>query len=115
MSGKVIVVLADQDHPKRGEITVVDNQRTAIHLVETLLEAGFDRDRIRLFSGERAEMQVSARPVVVLVGDPPATDAADSLADREPESEAAKLETSGEEATPFIKDGVRFSSLFRPA
>jgi len=115
MSGNVIVVLADQDDSRRGEITVVDNPRTAVHLVETLLEAGFQRERIRLFSGERAEMRVSARPVVALVGDPPATDAADSLADRKAEPEPAKFETSGEEATPFIKDGVRFSSLFRPA
>ena len=105
MSDKVIVVVSDRDDAKHGEVTVVDNPRTAAHLVETLLEAGFDQGRIHLFSGNKTEMQVSSRPVVALVDDSPAGGAI--------EAEEAAARVDAEEATPFVKNGVRFSSLFR--
>ncbi|MFB3093980.1 MAG: hypothetical protein ACE1ZN_06215, partial [Dehalococcoidia bacterium] len=36
-------------------------------LVETLLEAGFERERVRVFTGSEMEAQVSQRPKVELV------------------------------------------------
>lgn len=61
---QVIVLVSDTDDIKHGEITVVDDGVQAEHLVETLLEAGFEQHRIRVFSGSTLPMQVSYRPVV---------------------------------------------------
>ncbi len=53
---KAIVLVADRDDAKYGEITVVDDLRKAERLVETLLEAGFDRERIQVFVGNSLGM-----------------------------------------------------------
>ena len=110
MSTKVIVMVSDRDNAKRGEITVADNPRTAAHLVETLLEAGFQRGQIKLYSGDETEMRISSRPIVALVDGSSMPTARES---REPDETSDK--SADEEATPFVKNGVRFSSLFRPA
>ena len=110
MSTKVIVMVSDRDNAKRGEITVADNPRTAAHLVETLLEAGFQRGQIKLYSGDETEMRISSRPIVALVDGSSMPTARQS---REPDETSDK--SADEEATPFVKNGVRFSSLFRPA
>ncbi len=110
MSTKVIVMVSDRDNAKRGEITVADNPRTAAHLVETLLEAGFQQGQIKLYSGDETEMRISSRPIVALVDDSSKPTARVSV---EPDETAEK--SADEEATPFVKNGVRFSSLFRPA
>jgi hypothetical protein len=103
-------MVSDRDNAKRGEITVADNPRTAAHLVETLLEAGFQQEQIKLYSGDETEMRISSRPIVALV------DGSSTPTAREPvESYETARESADEEATPFVKDGVRFSSLFRPA
>lgn len=114
MSAKFIVVVSDRDDSKRAEITVADNPRTAAHLVETLLEAGFERERIQLYTGHQTEMRVSSRPVVALVDElstasGPGGRPAVALA----APEESSWKASEEEAVPFVKDGVRFSSLFR--
>ena len=110
MSTKVIVMVSDRDNAKRGEITVADNPRTAAHLVETLLEAGFQRGQIKLYSGDETEMRISSRPIVALVDGSSMPTARESI---EPDETAE--ESTDEEPTPFVKNGVRFSSLFRPA
>ena len=110
MSTKVIVMVSDRDNAKRGEITVADNPRTAAHLVETLLEAGFQRGQIKLYSGDETEMRISSRPIVALVDGSSMPTARQS---KEPDETSDK--SADEEATPFVKNGVRFSSLFRPA
>jgi len=109
MSTKVIVMVSDRDDAKRGEITVADNPRTAVQLVETLLEAGFQQEQIKLYSGDEAQMRISSRPVVALVDGSSTTTARESV---EPYDTAER--SADEEATPFVKNGVRFSSLFRP-
>ncbi len=110
MSTKVIVMVSDRDNAKRGEITVAENPRMATHLVETLLEAGYQREQIKLYSGDEAEMRISSRLIVALGDDSSTPTARESV---EPYETAAK--SADEEATPFVKNGVRFSSLFRPA
>jgi hypothetical protein len=67
MATKFIVLVADRDDPKHGEIVVVDTTAEAERLVETLLDAGFDRERVRVFTGTEMEAQVSQRPKVELV------------------------------------------------
>ena len=64
---KVIVFAADDGDQRYGEVSVFDRSSEAERLVETLLEAGYDRQRIRVFSGAEMEARVSQRPVVVLV------------------------------------------------
>jgi len=110
MSTRVIVMVSERDNAKRGEITVADNPRTAAHLVETLLEAGFQQEQIKLYSGDETKMRISSRRIVALVDDCSTPTARGPV-----ESNETARESAAEEATPFVKDGVRFSSLFRPA
>lgn len=134
MTDKVIVLVSDLDDGQHGEINVFDDPAKAARLIESLLESGFEQERIRVFDGSEMEMQVSHRPVVALVGTEAGTTSADGATDEEEaaeeveEVEAAEEETVAARApsarvevreevaaTPFVKDGVRFSSLFRPA
>ena len=125
MSDRTIVVIYDQSDEKRAEISVLENAHKAARLVETLLEAGFEQERIRIFTGAEMEMQVTHRPVVALVGSDAPVESAEKAIDAPVETEAepeealprakAELQEAGVSATPGVKDGVRFSSLFRPA
>ncbi len=104
MDAKVIVVVSDDSDSRRGEVTVVDDSRSAARLVETLLQAGYRRERIQLFNGHQTALRVTQRPVVsMLQGQPPS-----------PRRTDVPMQTAEEEhAEPFVKSGVRFSSLFR--
>lgn len=131
MSDKVIVMVSDLDDGQHGEINVFEESDKAARLIESLLESGFEQERIRVFHGDEMEMHVSHRPVVALVGADQEAGAApqakqdaseeESSSEEEPElvaaaAPAAKAEIREEVAqTPFVKDGVRFSSLFKPA
>ena len=57
MTTKFIVLVADRDDPKHGEIVVGDTTAEAERLVETLLEAGFCRER----PAERSCSSLAAR------------------------------------------------------
>lgn len=63
-SPTAIVLVGDPDDPQRGEITVMENLTKAARLVEALLEAGFEEERIRVFSGSEEHVHVTYRPVV---------------------------------------------------
>jgi hypothetical protein len=116
MPANIIVMVSDQEDTRRGEVTVLDNPRKAEVLVQTLLEAGFDQERIRLFSGSRAHIQVSSRPVVALVDErSPSTATEDPPVEAAVKPEKIVRKAREEQPAPFVKDGVRFSSLFRPA
>ncbi len=67
MNETIIVLVSDKDDSKHGEISILDDPQKAERLVETLLEAGFDESRIRVFNGRSSEFQVNHRPVVALV------------------------------------------------
>ncbi len=66
---KIIVLVSDRGDSKHGEISVLDDPRKAERLVETLLEAGFAEDRIRVFTGQASEFEVNHRPVVALMSE----------------------------------------------
>ena len=101
MQTKIIIVVTDTDDEKHGEISVVDDVKRAERLVETLIEAGFGQERIRVFSGRELDIQVSQHPVVSLIkGEGEAEDSTEE--GQEPEEDAGSAES-----------GVRFSSLFR--
>lgn len=127
---KAIVLVTDRDDAKHGEITVMDDLRKAERLVETLLEAGFDRERIQVFVGNSLDMQVTHRAVVSLVGDGVAADEESVEPAEDPEEaeveertpvanpEPAEVHVEAEESAPvtaYVRGGVRFSSLFRGA
>ena len=130
MSNEVIVLVSDLDDANHGEVNTLGSQEEASKLIESLLESGFEKERIRAFQAKKIALQVSHRPVVALVGggQPAAVDSDSELSaekgDESPEPERelvavgapVKVEVRREVAPrPFIKDGVRFSSLFRPA
>ena len=66
MDETIIVLVSDKDDSKHGEISILDDPQKAERLVETLLEAGFDESRIRVFNGRSSEFEVNHRPVVAL-------------------------------------------------
>ncbi len=104
MTTRVIVLVADRNDPRHGEITIRDNTAEAERLVETLLEAGIEQDRIRVFAGGEMDAQVTHRPVVALVVDEVrgSTEARDGVpAEEEIEHEEAVPEAVAEvEAVP---------------
>jgi len=115
MATRVIMLVVDRDDPKHGEITVLDDMRKAENLVATLLEAGFEQERIRIFTGSEMGMRVTHRPVVTIVNEEQDEIAAADHSSAEPQMEPeTEEEASGEAetATPQ-QEGVRFSSLFR--
>ncbi len=130
MSEQVMVIVADLDDPKHGEINVVESVHKGARLVETLLEAGFDQARIRVFSGAEMDMRVRHRPVVALVGgdqrehDAPGDHEASNKpsdnsedASKRPVPSGTRAESRKEEvaAQHYERNGVRFSTAFRPA
>ena len=143
-SEKIIVLVCDREDSKHGEITILEDPQKAERLVETLLEAGFEQDRIRVFAGRTSEFQISHRPVVALVdgqeGDgrqiapegesrevkpeQPVTEepvveepAAVARAMDSSAQEEAVAEATGEEQPSGAETAapIRFSSLFRSA
>ena len=110
MTTKFIVLVADREDPKHGEIVVVDTTAEAERLVETLLEAGFDRERVRVFTGTEMEAQVSQRPKVELVerglDEPAPADDSPAEGDVQPaealsEAHAAEVEKESSASRPL--------------
>jgi len=114
-----MVIVADADDAKHAEINVLESVPKAARLVETLLGAGFDQSRIRVFVGGEMAMQVRQRPIVTLVGDDENSvlaldddDVAKFTAIAENGAEPRKQKAAME---PYQQNGVRFSTAFRPA
>jgi hypothetical protein len=124
MAAKTVVMVLDSDDPSRGEINIVASGEDAARLAEDLLESGIDVERIRVFDAVELSMRVAHRPVVSLGG---ATGEEFSAAPPEPlvevdqEPPFSSGHTDGEEepaaelvnAEPLVRNGVRFSSLFK--
>ncbi|HEY5640655.1 MAG TPA: hypothetical protein VIW01_11455 [Dehalococcoidia bacterium] len=64
-SKSVIVFVTEVANPARGEITEYGDTEEASREIETLLESGYETDRIRVFTNE-SEVAVAYRPVVTL-------------------------------------------------
>ncbi len=114
MSEQVMVIVSDLDDAKHGEINVVESLPKAARLVETMLEAGFDQARIRVYAGAEMDMRVRQRPVVALVA---GNEMNESGAGKRTATSSTKAESRKEEvaAEPYEKNGVRFSTAFKPA
>jgi len=64
MEGKIILLATDRGDEKHGEISVLDNPEKAQRLIETLLEAGYEQEQIRVFRGQEMQVKVTLKPVV---------------------------------------------------
>ena len=119
MTAQFLVVLVDDKDPERGELRLVDGPADVARYVETLLEGGHGQERIRVFEAAELHLEVNYRPVVSLgvdsapaavpTGAPPQTD--------EPVEDEGEQQADGDDSTEAqgMRNGVRFSELFRPS
>ena len=138
MSDRIIILVSDLDDASHGEVNILEDHDQAAHFVETLLESGFEQERVRIFGGDELQMQVHHRPVVSLLNQNPTQNgrgqkddldqdetSPQSQLDEEENEEAIRatpaprvtrsLEYQEAGAEPFVQNGVRFSSMFKPA
>jgi hypothetical protein len=120
MADEIVLLVSDEKDGKYGEITVLDSAHEMERLMETLLEEGCDRERMRVFSGAEAEFETTYRPVVSLTDDE-----AEAAAGQDQQDAPAKpqvVEVGGRaEPVPVQAGGdsggsaspVRMSSMFR--
>jgi predicted signal transduction protein with EAL and GGDEF domain len=98
---QVILLVADPKDAGHGEVKVFDDPQEAERMIETLLEAGLEPERFRVFTGAETEIAVSYRPVVDLTGEGSEQTAA---------SEPAKRGDNGHDTK-----GARISGVFQGA
>jgi hypothetical protein len=116
VSEQALVIISDPDDAKHAEINFAESVPKAAKLVETLLEAGFDQARIRVFVGGEIGMHVRQRPVVTFVDGTESSEPAIESDGVSPTVSAA-IDSPKQElaAELYAKNGVRFSAAFRPA
>ena len=122
MSDKFVLVVSDEKDDKHGEISVLDSAHETERLVETLLQAGIDQERIRVLAGSEAEFLTTYRPVVGLTDKANPTTELEGPANDKMEPEATKVRAVAEREAVKARSGkgrsrgsVRPSSLFRSA
>jgi hypothetical protein len=114
-------MVLDTDDPNRGEIKMLADGNEAARLAEDLLESGIEVERIRVFDAVELALKVAHRPVVSLgrsTGEEVSSDAPEAIEEPEPivaRSDPSEGEPEGEAvaAEPLVRNGVRFSSLFK--
>jgi len=129
MGNNVIVLVSDLDNAIRGEINVLQDETEATRLVESLIESGFEQERIRVFLGDELQMEVRHRPVVSLSADAEQRTVKEVAAANEETPSPnpnGKQESPGGAAVraasavidsiaePFTKNGQKFSAQFGP-
>jgi len=109
MASRYLLFLADDEARERGEISFFDDAGEATGHAESLLEAGYEQDRIRIFGSDEMEIYVTQKPVVSFAGpDNSTNDLAGAPTNAEDNGASeAKGDVAG------VKDGVRLSSLFK--
>jgi len=109
MADEFLVFVADEETQERGDISFFTGANDAASHAESLLEAGYDQSRIRVFSSKEMNLHVTHRPVVSFVG---GEDNGASQTSEAPESTPV-TDGEGEGEVAGVKDGVRLSSLFK--
>ena len=109
MADEFLVFLADEEAPERGDISFFSDATEAASHAESLLEAGYDQSRIRVFNSREMDVHVTHRPVVSFAD---GSDNGASLVSEAPEGTPAD-DDEGEGEVAGVKDGVRLSSLFK--
>ncbi len=121
MTGTTVVMVLDRDDPKRGAITILSTPHEAARVAENLLEAGTELGRIRVFDATELSMKVEHKPVVSLgdnIEEEPVPAYEELLEEPELELEPDPLVVSAAESVdeaeePLVRNGIRFSSLFK--
>ena len=117
MAEKFVLVVSEEKDGKHGEISELDTAQETERLVETLLEAGFEQDRIRVFAGAEAEFVTSYRPVATLTDEANQTTEEAHLANNQaqPEVVEGRAQAEGRPVEATSGNGRSVSSLFRSA
>ena len=109
MASRYLLFLADEKTPEQGEISFFDDANEAAGHAESLLEAGHEQDRIRIFSSDEMDIHVTHKPVVSLAG----PDSSPSDPEEFPTGAEENGASEGKGDVAGVKDGVRLSSLFK--
>ena len=131
MAGRTVLMVLDRDDPSHGDIKMLADGNEAARLAEDLLESGVEVERIRVFDAIELSLKVAHRPVVSLGADSGEEFAAEppdqwtkcrgcprGARSRRPKS-MPKTKTKSismarsSTAEPLVRNGVRFSSLFK--
>jgi hypothetical protein len=67
MTGKFLLIVSDDKDGSHAEVAMLDTALEVERRVESLLAAGFDADRIKVFTGGQTGVKVTHQPVVHLV------------------------------------------------
>lgn len=116
MTTSYVVLITDEDRPDSGEVKIIQGEGEVARYVEVLLEGGFSQERIRVFRGAEVSLEVSYRPVVSLT--PPAEEPAPVARPRDTSEERTEEDAVQEDQSaeaPGVRNGIRFSELFRPS
>lgn len=120
-----MILISDSDGSGRVQLLEFTDGNEAVQRLEQLIAEGIPQESIRAFNAVELEMQVSHRPVVSLNGAAsggesaapaqaaPASVNSQTEAGESVQQDAASV-AEGEGETPMVRDGVRFSSLFKP-
>ena len=116
MTAQFIVLLTDESDTARGELRFLNTPADVAQYIEVLLEGGYAQENIRVFHGNEIELAVSYRPVVSLAAanDEPS----DSVSEPTPDAGSVDGDVpEGDESDEEqgVRNGVRFSELFRPS
>lgn len=125
MTARTMILISDNDGSGRVQLLEFTDGNEAVQRLEQLIAEGIPQESIRAFNAVELEMQVSHRPVVSLNGSAaggesaaPAQAAPVSANSQAEDGGAAQQDAAsvaeGEGETPMVRDGVRFSSLFKP-
>lgn len=124
MTSRTLILIDDGDGSGRVQFLEFADGHEAEQRLEQLIAEGIPQESIRAFTATELEMQVSHRPVVSLNGgsasqSAPAPEVAPVTAnsqsqDGDPAGQDAAAPADGDGESPMIRDGVRFSSLFKP-
>lgn len=144
MTSKTMVVLLQENSDTRGEINWFDYAQDAERFIEGLLEAGYERQSIRVMEGQDMDVLVTQKPMVTLLSadkvfqpETPVIEVRevvpavvleeipelsvetvevasfDFAMEPEPERELVSVAAApSEDAEPYTKNGIRFSSAF---
>ncbi len=117
MTAQFIVLLTEEKEAARGELKFLNAPVDVAHYIEVLLEGGYAKENIRVFHSTEIELAVSYRPVVSLAAaeeEPP-----ESAPDASPEDAGSRdgdvPEGDESDEAQGVRNGVRFSELFRPS
>ena len=131
MAGSTVVMVLDAVDSSHGEINMLTDDNEAARLAEELLESGVEVERIRVFDAIELSLKVAHRPVVSLGADsgeefaappPGPLDELEPLPSWSSEPQPAfdvgaeaEVDLDGEPVAvePLVRNGVRFSSLFK--